>query len=153
MEENQENVLIKIFISKCTAHVKYRYYSLKAKEEGFFSVAETLGGFAKSELNQAFALLKRLGYDDTTEINLTDTVNGARMDVERTQKAEESVEDKALLSSVLKMEQSHLKTAERLLDDMKSEDAYKLKKCALCGKTDKSGRIGTCCFCGYNVFV
>ena len=150
--ESNENIIIKAFITKCTAHVKYRYYAKKAREESFVAVCEKLEEIAQNELYHAFALLKRLGFDESSEVNLTDVVEGEKQDIERYRKLiSENYNVADILEPIIDIDLFHLKTAEQLLTEMKSENAYKIKKCALCGQIDKSGNtLKSCPKCGYN---
>lgn len=152
MEEKQENKLIKAFIIKCTAHVKYCYYADKAKTEGFYSVSDAFERVAQSELYQAFALLGQLGYDESTQINLEDAIDGEERDGLSIKKLKEESEAEELFESILNVDADHLDKFKNLLEVIKSEDAYKVKKCILCGKTDKSGKVKSCRFCGYSRF-
>ena len=146
--ENNENLLIKAFVLKCTAHVKYEYYLKKAKDEGFLEVGQQFSRLAQNELHHAFAFLRALGFDESTEINLTDAIEGERGDIESLRKIANGLNNFEIITDVIEVDNDHLKIAEQLLTDMKSENAYKLKKCPLCGRIDKSGRVGECLACG-----
>ena len=146
--ENNENLLIKAFVLKCTAHVKYEYYLKKANEEGFVGVGEWFGRLAQNELHHAFAFLRALGFDESTEINLTDTIEGEKGDIESLRKIADGLNNFELITKVMEVDNDHLKIVEQLLTDMKSENAYKLKKCPLCGRIDKSGNVSVCLSCG-----
>ncbi len=150
--ESNENIIIKAFITKCTAHVKYKYYANKCVEEGLIAVGEQIDEFAQNELYHAFALLRRLGFDENTEVNLTDMVEGEKQDVEVLRKLVSTNYDIAdVLDLIIKIDEGHLKKAEELLMDMKNDNAYKIKRCTLCGFLDKSASLkNPCPRCGHN---
>lgn len=145
MSENNDNILIKTFIRKCTAHAKYGYYAQKAREDDFITVSEQLERIATNELYHAYALLRRL-CDENTETNLQDVIVGEEQDIESIKKLiNEESEHAEVLHNILQVDLEHLSIAKNLAKSMKNEDTYVLKKCALCGRKDKSGSINKIC--------
>lgn len=146
MDENKDDILIKAFIRKCTAHVRYEYYAKKASEEGFLTVSDKLRELSTNELYHAYALLKRLGADQNTQTNLSDALDGEERDVASLKKLiGENNEYNDVLEPICRIDTEHLSTLKNLEQSMKSETAYTKKKCALCGRIDKSGNIQNVC--------
>lgn len=137
-----ENTLIKAFITKCIATVKYRYYANQERKGGFESDSREIEEIANNEMYHAFALLDRLGFADNTDF---------LEDMEREEKRQiECKIEQEDLCFICDIDKNHLQRLLRIKEERKNESAYKIKKCTLCGFVDKSGKkLNNCPLC-YN---
>ena len=147
----QDEIIIKTFINKAIAFTKYSYYAKTLGESGFEGERESLEDLAKHKLYEAFALLDRLGYKDCTNL-LQDVVESEQKQVESQRNCIENQED--WFVSLIKADEWHLRQANELLKDSKSERAHVEKKCLLCSYKDKGGKeYVRCPRCGASEFL
>jgi rubrerythrin len=148
----QEEFLIKTFINKAIASVKYSYYAKKSGENGFCGEEDELKSIAQNKLYEAFALLSRLGFEDC-EKYLEEVVESEQKQIlEQKQFFEKEKEE--WIESLINSDEHTLKRANDLVLLRKSENAYKENKCALCSYKDKSGKnFSRCPRCGGTLFL
>ncbi len=149
------DILIKAFITKCCAHVKYAFYAKKARENGFCEVSSCFDKTSESELFQAYALLCEIGCDGDVKCDAEDFIEGEKHDIETFEKMSESnAHYKDIFDKIRKIDETHLKNANVLLESLSDKDAYVIKKCSLCGYADKSGRLlSVCPKCGNDSII
>lgn len=145
----ETNAYKKAFITKCISSVKYRYYARILGENGFVNERKVIEEIANNEMEHSFALLSALGFCDCENF-IEDMIESEKR---QGQMNEEYSQDE-LLSSLSVIDKKHINILNRLLDEKSSEGYCKVKKCALCGFKDKSGKEYTYCpRCLHNNFL
>ena len=140
-----ENTLIKAFITKCIATVKYRYYAKQERQNGFESDSREIEEIANNEMYHAFAILDRLGFSDNVDF-LEDMESDEKKQIDCKIEQED-------LSFICDIDRNHLQKLLHLKQERKEESAYKTKKCTLCGFIDKGGKkLNNCPKCNNKIF-
>ena len=133
-----ENTLIKAFVIKCISAIKYRYYARFLGERGFKSDRKGIEDLAENETYHAFALLDKLGYDESENL-FQDLIENEKkqIEIEKQQNTDE------LFSALSKIDEKHLSVLNKLKED--NEKETKMKKCTLCGFNEKSCKENFLC--------
>ena len=120
------------FAGESQAHTKYRYYSSKAKKEGFVQISNIFMETALNEAEHAKLWFKALDGIGSTEENLVAAAAGeneewTKMYAEMAKTAEEEgfLALAAQFEGVAKIEKTHEERYLKLLDNLKKGEVFK----------------------------
>jgi len=140
-----EKNLLTAFTGEIQAHAKYKYFSEKAKQEGYEQIAEIFMYTANNELEHAKLWFTRLGYLGKTLENLEDAASGenfewSKMYKEFAEVAKEEgfIQIANLFDGVANIEKHHEDRFQALRDNINNNEVFRkddavLWQCRNCG--------------------
>ena len=141
-----EKNLLTAFTGEVQAHAKYKYFSDKAKQEGYEQIAEIFKYTADNELEHARIWFTRLGYLGDTLKNLEDAASGENFEWSKMYKdfAETADEEgfaqiAKLFRGVADIEKHHEERYRALIDNINNNEVFKKDdeeawQCRNCGQ-------------------
>lgn len=127
-----EKNLLTAFTGEVQAHAKYKYFSEKAKQEGYEQIAEIFMYTANNELEHAKLWFTRLGYLGKTLENLEDAASGENFewskmykDFAKTAKQEGFPALEKLFLAVADVEKHHEERYRALIDNINNDEVFK----------------------------
>lgn len=157
-----EKNLYTAFTGEVQAHAKYKYYSDKAKKEGYEQIAEIFKYTADNELEHAKLWFKELGKLNNTTSNLKDAISGENF--EWTKMYKEFAKDAyvegfdkiaRLFEGVAEIEAHHEQRYQALLDNINNDEVFKKDttvtwQCRNCGNIHEGNEApGVCPVCSH----
>lgn len=152
-----EKNLYTAFTGEVQAHAKYKYYSDKAKKEGYEQIAEIFKYTADNELEHAKLWFKALGKLNNTEMNLKDAISGEHFEWTEMYKgfakdaeAEGFDNIAKLFNGVAEIEAHHEERYQALLNNINNNEVFKknetvLWECRNCGQIHEGNEAPEVC--------
>ncbi len=140
-----EKNLYTAFAGEVQAHAKYKYFSDKAKKEGYEQIAEIFKYTAENELEHAKLWFKRLGKLGTTLENLQDAQSGENFEwsemykeFEEVARSEGFLDIARLFKGVASIEKHHEERYNALINNIENDEVFKKSdevvwECRNCG--------------------
>ena len=127
-----EKNLLTAFTGEVQAHAKYKYFSDKAKKEGYEQIAEIFKYTAENELEHAKLWFKKLGYMSTTLENLKNAQSGENFEwtemyseFEKVARDEGFLDIALLFKGVANIEKHHEERYKALINNIENNEVFK----------------------------
>lgn len=127
-----EKNLMTAFTGEVQAYAKYKYFSDKAKNEGYEQIAEIFKYTADNELEHAKLWFRHLGYLKTTPENLKDAASGENFEwsemykeFAETAEAEGFIQIARLFKGVADIEKHHEERYNALIANIENQEVFK----------------------------
>lgn len=140
-----EKNLMTAFTGEVQAHAKYKYFSDKAKQEGYEQIAEIFKYTAENELEHARLWFTELGLLKDTLANLEDAASGENFEWSKmykefaeTAKEEGFIQIERLFRGVAAIEKHHEERYNKLIENIENNEVFEkigeeMWQCRNCG--------------------